>query len=441
MRTWIIGCIAIVVSAAGCGKDEANGDPCEGANCADVRVDPNNTTPDGGTSNDPNSDPNNDPMDMGDGEDLAQPADMNNGADMAGCERTPSPADGPRKVVVGLPFTGTMYEVFDLSETGELTRPNVTFAMGEGQEGTIQFTPDGEVGFAVQDNGSLGVFRFNAAGQPEVLVAMHDPGFYVSGAIVDATGDNLYAWETGFRKLDDGTANGALYRLPINCATGLPGTAVEVFRGKLIRSAAWLSDTRIAVSAVDLLDDENPNDVHIVDLAGPTRIASESAFPDDEAIAAGFATTNDGLYMLVGDNSAFSGIANRIGVVGIQGEQLFAQQVFDIPDPVAIVTSPYNNAAIVLSTTDDNIYVLDYNPGAAVSAFSIREPLATTSPVLLPLSASMIDRGSLEGLVLITENVAVRRVQFAMDGSVTDLGLLELGGGVESIAGALGVTP
>ena len=441
MRNWIYICVAL--AAVSCGKDETNNDPRCGPTerCAeDMNIDPGT---DAAGGDDTGRMPNNVP-DMGVDPDPDMPGSDDVGVDMSqppSCERTPRPENGPRKVVVALPFTDTMYEVFDLDAAGELTRPGTTFAMGAGHEGEILFTPDGEVGFAVQEGGTLGVFRINAAGQPEVLAGSHDPGFFVSGVAIDATGDNLYAWETGFRKLDDGTANGALYRLPIACATGLPGAAEEVLRTKLMRAASWLTPTRLAIGAVDLLDDETSNDVHLVDLDGPTRAASASAFDDEDAITAGFATTHDGNYVLIGDNSAFSGVPNRVGVVGIQGDQLFPQQTLEIDDPVAIVASPFNNAAIVLSTMGDEIVVLDYNPGAAVSAFSIRGPLTTTAPVLLPLSAAMVEAGDLEGVVLIGENVGVRRVRFEQNGDVTDLGLFELGDGVASITGAIGVQP
>lgn len=439
VRKGLVICAALV--AFSCGKDETSGNngSCAEAPdlCSDVSDGPDTAREDMATAIDMSTQRDMGTADLGGG-DLGDPADMSK---PTSCNRMPRPANGPRKVIVALPFTNTQYEVFDLDAAGELTRPNVTFAMGEGQDGGIQFTPDGEVGFAVQDDGTLGVFRINASGQPEVLAAKHDPGFYVSGALVDATGDNLYAWETGFRKLDDGTANGALYRLPITCASGTLAPAVEVLRAKLMRAASWTADNELAIAAVDLLDDVTPNDVHLVNLDGPTRLGSQSAFPDDESIAAGFGVTRDGNYMLIGDNSAFSGIPNRVGVVGIQGDQLFAQQVIDIPDPTRIFTSPYDNAAIVLSTTDDTINVLDYNPGAAVSAFSLRGPLATTAPVLLPFGGAMITRGDLEGLVIIGENVGIRRVRFETNGDVTDLGLLELGSGVESITGAIGVQP
>jgi hypothetical protein len=52
-----------------------------------------------------------------------------------------------------------------------------------------------------------------------------------------------------------------------------------------------------------------------------------------------------------------------------------------------------------------------------------------------------IDRGALAGSVLVSELSTVRRLVFGVDGSVTDAGSLAFGEGLESIGGAIGVTP
>ena len=59
----------------------------------------------------------------------------------------------------------------------------------------------------------------------------------------------------------------------------------------------------------------------------------------------------------------------------------------------------------------------------------------------LPLVAAPITRGSLNGLVLVSENSGVRSVRFEHDGTVTDLGLFDLGPALEDATGALGVAP
>ena len=57
--------------------------------------------------------------------------------------------------------------------------------------------------------------------------------------------------------------------------------------------------------------------------------------------------------------------------------------------------------------------------------------------VLLPGVAVSIDRGALDGVGLIAENIALRVVRFEANGDITDLDLFEVGG----VPGALGVQP
>lgn len=437
--------LSLAVVLAACGPDEANGSATNNDTCLDGErcVDPADMGPGtedsggGGGDEDTGTTNNTDP-DMGGigGDDDAMPADMGGDEDAGmACDRTPEPADRDRKVVVGLPFTDTQYEVFDLSAAGDLSQPGTTFTMGRAFEGKIQFTPDGEVGFVAQDDGTLGVFRFNDSGQPEVLAAKMDPGFYVSGIRLAPSGDYLYGWESGFRDV-----GGALYRMEIDCASGMPAAAESLAPTKLMRGGVFLGPGRMAVAATDILDDERPNDVHLVDLDGPSRVASIPAFGTQDAITAGFDVTADGEWALIGDNSVFNEDQNSVAAVRIDGDALTAGQRIDIQDPVQIVTSPFDNAAIVLSTTDDNINVLGYTPGAN-NPFALQGPLDVAESSLLPGSATMIHRGSLEGLVLVGENVAIRRVQFEANGDVTDLGILDLGDGNDAITGAIGVQP
>ena len=112
-----------------------------------------------------------------------------------------------------------------------------------------------------------------------------------------------------------------------------------------------------------------------------------------------------------------------------------------VEDPVAIATSPFDDAAIVVSGFGDAIFVLDYSPDAA-APFSLRGELTYVGDApALPGSVVEVERGALDGLVLVAENSGVRRVRFAAGGVVTDLGVLDFGSGTGEIVGAIGVTP
>ena len=89
------------------------------------------------------------------------------------CERAPAAAERPRKVVISHPFKSgpasrnraDVFAVWELSADGELARTPQRFAMGRAADGQdIVFTPDGRIGVVVQEDGSLGVFRFTPDG-------------------------------------------------------------------------------------------------------------------------------------------------------------------------------------------------------------------------------------------------------------------------------------
>jgi hypothetical protein len=113
-----------------------------------------------------------------------------------------------------------------------------------------------------------------------------------------------------------------------------------------------------------------------------------------------------------------------------------------IEDPYSIVTSPYNNVALVMSGFGDAMFALTYDPASAKEPFTMAGELAYEGgPPALPGAAVSVDRGSLLGRVLVAENVGIRQVQFETDGSITDLGMTPAGEGVESIVGTIGVQP
>ncbi len=59
----------------------------------------------------------------------------------------------------------------------------------------------------------------------------------------------------------------------------------------------------------------------------------------------------------------------------------------------------------------------------------------------LPGDLVMIDRGGLEGLVLIADLSSVYAVQFQENGQVSDLGATDVGEGIPAMVGAIGVQP
>jgi hypothetical protein len=129
--------------------------------------------------------------------------------------RDPGPADRVRRVVVSHPYDANsaksnVWEVLDLSMTGELSRPNRMFTMGRAYIGEVAFTPDGKIGIAPQEDGSLGIFKLDD-GVPTVLHATFKGSFYAARVVVAPTGA-IYVLDTQWRE-----NGGGIYELAIDC--------------------------------------------------------------------------------------------------------------------------------------------------------------------------------------------------------------------------------
>ena len=118
------------------------------------------------------------------------------------------------------------------------------------------------------------------------------------------------------------------------------------------------------------------------------------------------------------------------------------QVLTPLADPVGLATSPYHNAALVVSGEGDGIWVLDYDPQNAAAPFAVvGELIYSGNGPQLPGRAVMITRGTLTGWVFVAELSGVRTVTFDPSGSVLDQGRFSVGSGMAAIVGAIGVQP
>ena len=358
-----------------------------------------------------------------------------------GCPRAPAADDRARHVVVSRPYDAggaraSTFEVLDLSPTGTLSRPGRTFALGRAVYGTIAFTPDGEIGLVALEDGKLGVFRLEAGGVPAVVHAGFEGSFYATRVIVDPRGDRAWVLEGNTRE-----NGGGVYLVTIACDGTLTDHGL-VAPARLPAGLAFAGEHAV-LAAGDVLDGSTPgDDVQLVRLDGaPARLDGADAFGDDDAIVGGSALTHDGRTFLVGDTSGFSGVPNRVAVVGVDGAAVTPIGVVTpIEDPQGIATSPFGDVAVVTSAFGDAIFVLD--TGGAGGAWRVRgQVVYVQGSPQLPADLATIARGTLRGHVLVAENVSVRQLAFRDTGAVEDLGSLGFGSGLQNITGAIGVTP
>lgn len=361
------------------------------------------------------------------------------------CFRAPGPEDGIRRVVVSHPYgeggaQTNAWEVLTLSTDGELSRPGVTFQMGRSNMGRVAFTPDGEIGLIAQDDGSLGVFALNGAGEVEVLHGALTGSFYATDVVMDPDGSGAWVLEGNWRE-----HGGGIYRVDIGCEGQISDMGM-VAPAKLPYGLVLLRDGsgRAVLAAKDVLASPEDQDAHLLAWGDPPSVlASQVAFSDDDDIIGSLAITPDGLCALVGDNQGVFSTPNRVATLALGASSLtLLQELSNIEDPIELVASPWNDTVLVVSGFGDAFVVLDYDPSNIAAPFSARGTFSYSGAApQLPGKADMISRGTQKGLVLVSELSGVRRVRLEGGGVVTDLGVFALGGGYENMVGAVGVQP
>jgi hypothetical protein len=373
---------------------------------------------------------------------IAGDAGSENDAAEEAC-RFSGPDNAARKLVVARPYgemgaKSNRWELLDLSLTGEITSSDTFFEMGRGLDGRVAFTPDGEIGLVAQEGGSVGVFRIDESGEVEVLHAALEGDFYASEVVMSPAGDRAYIFDGNWRE-----NGGGIYSLKIGCDDSIKSEGLLV-SAKLGRLPQWKESGDMIVVANDLGDSTADQDLHLVGAGSmESPLASARVFPDRDAIASSSALTADEKFVLVGDNSAFSGIPNRVGVARVTESGLEAVQLLpDINDPYDMVASPFNDAVLVVSGFGDALLSLDYDPANQATPFVLAGELDYLGEgPALPSNLVMIERGDLLGTVLVAENQGIRRVVFEGEGVVSDKGRTEIGSSYAGIVGAIGVQP
>jgi len=371
-----------------------------------------------------------------------------------------APADRVRRVIVSHPFDAvgmpaSGYEVLALAADGTLSSTGARFTLGRATAGAIRFTPDGSVAFVAQDDGSIGVVRFDASGAPVVVQAAFtgavagdaDAGtanaWDASALLVAPTGDRLFVLDANWRE-----NGGGIYGARIACDGSLTDEGL-LAPAKLPWAADWVPSSgappRAVLAAKDVLASPAGAEAHLVALppsGAPSLLGSATVFGDDQEIVSSVAVTADGRYALIADNDAFSSVPNRVAIAAIlDGGLAKAQTIAPLVDPVAVATSPFGDAALVASGMGNALLALGYDPSAS-PPFTLRGPLAYRgAKPQLPSAMVGIARGALAGRVLVAENLGVRQVAFRKGGAVDDLGLFTTGADSSAIVGAIGVQP
>jgi hypothetical protein len=375
--------------------------------------------------------------------------------DVDNCPRQAAVEDRIRTVVLSHPYHGPgessdAYSVWQLDIDGELSSTGERFSMRPASiVPSITFTPDGEIGIAVQDDGTLGIFRVTASGI-EVLDEGFDDGgaFYARSVTLDLTGQWLYVVDGSTRG-----NGGGIYLVHIEC-DGTPLGLGRLARADVASGIAFVpadgeATRRALVTARDIADASDGHDAHLLEMGAvldkPDVLVSGDVFADEDASVSSLLLSKNGHFALVGDDSIAS--SNQVVAIGVSDTLIHPLQAFPtIEGPTAILESPYENAALVTSidegSGDSAVYRLGYDPENTTTPYSGPTELTYFGGVpQLPAAAVMVGVGRLRGLVLVAEMLGIRRVQFTEAGALTDLGRTSTGSGYDAMVGTIGVQP
>ena len=123
----------------------------------------------------------------------------------------------------------------------------------------------------------------------------------------------------------------------------------------------------------------------------------------------------------------------------ITGTQLGTPYMIpNIEDPLAMYAHPFAEKVLVVSGFGNAMFTLTKTAGMYAASGQVTYQGAKPQ---LPGGAVMIERGTLKGLVLVGENLGVRRVEMYAAGTIVDRGMYSLGSGLVNTTGAIGVTP
>lgn len=361
------------------------------------------------------------------------------------CVFTPSSPNALRKVVVSHPFPddgGTRdnrYEVFDLTSSGMLTANGPQFRMGRSSDysSPIVFTPDGRIGFVTQEQGTIGVFRFDEGGVV-VVHAAFVTGFSPGKLIFLPATSQLLA--TDFNTQNNG---GGLYSIDVGCDGSLSNVRLVLAGNNASAELRLKSTNTTLVASRSLGTSPMMQDLHVVDIASLTAAAvttSTTGFPDRDAIPPSISASRDLRVIALPDNGFLAG--SRIAFFELNGSTVTSRAVVTTPNPAGVAFSPFGDVGLVVNTDGaDHYRRLTWD--SALTTFTIGGALTYVhGRPQLPTVPVMIDRGLLEGRVLIGELDAIRQLQFETDGGITDVSSTPVSGtGSAQIVGTFGVTP
>ena len=283
-----------------------------------------------------------------------------------GCRSEPRDPDADRVVLANLPYEGTGADWAVLTLSAEAPSPTrARRSQRDAPTSTPAVHPDGSLGIAPLDDGTISIVEVDAGGSVRVVEAGFTTGFYAEAVAMHPSGERVYVVDRNWEE-----NGGGLYVLDLDCSTGAPSVPDDLPVDELGRLVA----TRLPAAALPipgrpdrlvLISGPTPADVRLIDTTSGAILDEVDVFPDDDAWLTTGAITPAGDLVLLTDTSAWSSRDNALAAVRVTGDSLTDVGSDALYDGVGIGISPDGTTAIVSSGYGDDIVRLSLDATAA----------------------------------------------------------------------------
>ncbi|MFO0729104.1 MAG: hypothetical protein U1E65_35315 [Myxococcota bacterium] len=352
------------------------------------------------------------------------------------------PADRPRVVLVGQPFTsnppvnGTVIRTMLLPVSGTLTDVNTRIDVGF-RPSRIEFVPSGTFAIAIGEDGDVASLRVVSETNVSVVdhLALPRGGFKDLRILSD--GQTILAMNS-----DVGATSG-IYTLHIDCDGRLSQDSAAFYNLRLADSLAFAGSESLAVvlGGQAVFAPVDNNDLRLFSRVNG-RFTEIAAFDlwSDAIDAARIAVSPDGHTLIVPNGSPFSAQGATVMIASVGPTTINSPRILtNMGDAREALFSPDGQTALVTLLEPGKVVVFADRGAGFVET-------ERKSGIGLAEQMAMVSRGSLSGRVLLPSvdgnggpNIA--SLQITGPGVVTDLGQVNIGMSSEDIPEAIAVTP
>jgi hypothetical protein len=287
---------------------------------------------------------------------------------------------------------------------------------------TISFTPDGMLGYIATQDGSIQGISIDSNDVPTLLPENNWSDVYASSVVVDSTGENLWIVDPNWPE-----NGGGVYICAISC-DGTLSPPERIMESKNAHRLLILDKEKILLTAKEAQGEQG--DLFIIEDGSVEH--AYTLFTQGDAIHSAASVNRERTQVLIGENSEFSGMDNRLASYSLTTEN--QDEITPFLDPVDILSHPNDIGFLIVSGYGNRIEFMNGED------FSREEPSYEGQKPQLPGRAVM----GLESIFL-AENQGVRMLTWS-DAGVQDNGILPIQTqrdveGFEAIIGGLGIRP